>query len=143
VTKKIINPLSQTPLEQYLPGLAGSPPASQELARTPERIILEKQPRRDQGESNRGTRPGVRAFREAQQPQTSGDQKFDTTSRPGVTGEVGPVPTEINQGRTVGLRLVIEKKGHLVKLYRYFSYPLFAIARPSRKLSVKGAGPQT
>jgi hypothetical protein len=58
------------------------PPANEELARTPEPIIREKQPRRDQAVSNRGARPGVRPLREAQQPQTSGDQELHTTSRP-------------------------------------------------------------
>jgi hypothetical protein len=74
-----------------LPGPVGSPPASQELARTPEPIVREKQPRRDQAESNRGARPGVRPLREAQQPQTSGDQELQHNLPPSTTRRRGGI----------------------------------------------------
>jgi hypothetical protein len=74
-----------------LPGLVGSPPANEELARTPEPIIRDKQPRRDQAESNRGARPGVRLLREAQQPQTSGDQELQHSQPPSTTGRRGGI----------------------------------------------------
>ena len=68
---------SDTAKAATLPGLVGSPPANEELARTPETIIREKQPRRDQAESNRGARPGVRPLREAQ---TASDLRRSGTS---------------------------------------------------------------
>jgi len=74
-----------------LPGLVGSPPANEELARTPEPIIREKQPRKDQAESNRGARPGVRPLREAQQPQTSGDQELQHNQPPSTTRRRGGI----------------------------------------------------
>ena len=78
---------SDTAKAATLPGLVGSSSANEELARTPETIIREKQPRRDQAESNRGARPGVHPLREAQQPQTFGDQELQhppsTTRRRG------------------------------------------------------------
>jgi hypothetical protein len=74
-----------------LPGLVGSPPANEELARTPEPIIRDKQPRRDQAESNRGARPGVRLLREAQQPQTSGDQELQHNQPPSTTRRRGGI----------------------------------------------------
>jgi hypothetical protein len=67
------------------------PPANEELARTPEPIIREKQPRRDQAESNRGARPGVRPLREAQQPQTSGDQELQHNQPPSTTRRRGGI----------------------------------------------------
>ena len=67
------------------------PPANEELARTPEPIIREKQPRKDQAESNRGARPGVRPLREAQQPQTSGDQELQHNQPPSTTRRRGGI----------------------------------------------------
>jgi hypothetical protein len=66
-----------------LPGLVGSPSAKP--------IIRDKQPRRDQAESNRGARPGVRLLREAQQPQTSGDQELQHSQPPSTTGRRGGI----------------------------------------------------
>ena len=82
---------SDTAKAAPLPGLVGSPPANEELARTPEPIIRDKQPRRDQAESNRGARPGVRPLREAQQPQTFGDQELQHNQPPSTTRRRGGI----------------------------------------------------